>query len=158
MITILLMREIFIVVTRYLPKPMSTHQRGFTLIELLITLIVLGVIVSIAAPSMSNQLATQRSKQTAYELYNALKEAKTDASIERQNKSYTIANAKKNASTSITPTTPTSLTFRQNGYVSSPSSTVTLKVCDTSQTTAMGYSVVVTPVGNISINSGVSCP
>ncbi|HAR76075.1 MAG TPA: pilus assembly protein, partial [Psychrobacter sp.] len=48
---------------------------GFTLIELMVTIAVLAIIVSIAAPSISMQLANQRVKSTAATLANALSEA-----------------------------------------------------------------------------------
>ncbi|OXL24029.1 pilus assembly protein [Psychrobacter sp. DAB_AL32B] len=58
---------------------------GFTLIEMMVTIVVLAIIVSIAAPSMSNQLANQRVKSTTATLANALKEAKAESIIRRQN-------------------------------------------------------------------------
>lgn len=57
---------------------------GFTLIELLVTIAVLGIITSIAAPSISSQLANQRVKSTTATLTNALKEAKVESVIRRQ--------------------------------------------------------------------------
>ena len=57
---------------------------GFTLIELMVTIAVLAIIVSIAAPSISTQLANQRVKSTAATLENALKEAKAESVIRRQ--------------------------------------------------------------------------
>lgn len=58
---------------------------GFTLIELMVTIAVLAIIVSIAAPNISTQLANQRVKSTAATLANALKEAKIESVIRRQN-------------------------------------------------------------------------
>lgn len=57
---------------------------GFTLIELMVTIAVLAIIVSIAAPSISTQLANQRVKSTASTLTNALKETKAESAIRRQ--------------------------------------------------------------------------
>lgn len=57
---------------------------GFTLIELMVTIAVLAIIVSIAAPNISTQLANQRVKSTATTLANALKEAKVESRILRQ--------------------------------------------------------------------------
>ena len=61
-----------------------TTSAGFTLIELMITIAVLAIIVSIAAPNISNQLANQRVKSTASILANALKEAKVESLVRRQ--------------------------------------------------------------------------
>ena len=58
---------------------------GFTLIELMVTIAVLAIIVSIAAPSISTQLANQRVKSTTAILENALKEARAESLIRRQN-------------------------------------------------------------------------
>ena len=66
-----------------LSKPISTSS-GFTLIELMVTIAVLAIIAGIAAPSISNQLANQRVKSTTATLSNALKEAKVESMIRRQ--------------------------------------------------------------------------
>ncbi len=66
------------------PHPLRMNSSGFTLIELMVTIAVLAIIVSIAAPSISNQLANQRVKSTAATLANALKEAKVESIIRRQ--------------------------------------------------------------------------
>src|SRR5690606_34715823 len=65
---------------------------GFTLIELMVTITVLAIIVGIAAPSISTQLANQRVKSTTATLANALKEAKAESLIRRQNISVTYSN------------------------------------------------------------------
>ena len=59
-----------------LPLKLHMTRSGFTLIELMVTIAVLAIIVSIAAPGISNQLANQRVKSTTATLVNALKEAK----------------------------------------------------------------------------------
>ena len=65
-------------------QPLEKSQ-GFTLIELMVTIAVLAIIVGMAAPSVSTQLANQRSKSTAATLENALKEARAESMIQRQN-------------------------------------------------------------------------
>lgn len=67
-----------------LPMKEQMTSSGFTLIELMVTIAVLAIIVSIAAPSISTQLANQRVKSTAATLENALKEAKAGSLIRRQ--------------------------------------------------------------------------
>ncbi len=66
---------------------------GFTLIELMVTITVLAIIVSIAAPNISNQLANQRVKSTASTIENALKEAKAESIIRRQSVTVSINNS-----------------------------------------------------------------
>ena len=67
-----------------LPTSLRIASLGFTLIELMVTIAVLAIIVSIAAPNISTQLANQRVKSTAATLENALKEAKAESIIRRQ--------------------------------------------------------------------------
>ena len=71
--------------TNSLPISLRMNSSGFTLIELMVTIAVLAIIVSIAAPSISTQLANQRVKATTTTLANALKEAKAESIIRRQN-------------------------------------------------------------------------
>lgn len=56
---------------------------GFTLIELIVTIAVLAIIISIAAPNISLQLANQRIKSTTATLENVLKEARSESVIYR---------------------------------------------------------------------------
>lgn len=70
--------------TNNLPLTLRTTNSGFTLIELMVTIAVLAIIVGIAVPSISTQLANQRVKSTTSTLANALKETKTESRILRQ--------------------------------------------------------------------------
>ncbi|MBA2056625.1 prepilin-type N-terminal cleavage/methylation domain-containing protein [Psychrobacter cryohalolentis] len=66
------------------PQKLRRSSSGFTLIELMVAIAVLAIIVSIAAPSISTQLANQRVKSTAAILQNALKEARVESVVRRQ--------------------------------------------------------------------------
>lgn len=68
----------------------QTASSGFTLIELMVTIAVLAIIVTIAAPSISTQLANQRVKSTTATLISALKEAKSESLIRRQQVTMSI--------------------------------------------------------------------
>ena len=70
--------------TNNLPLTLRITNSGFTLIELMVTIAVLAIIVGIAAPSISTQLANQRVKSTTATLANALKEARVESVIRRQ--------------------------------------------------------------------------
>ena len=72
--------------------PLPAHSSGFTLIELMVTVVVLAIITTIAAPNISSQLANQRVKSTTATLSNALKEAKIESVIRRQPITVSFAN------------------------------------------------------------------
>lgn len=61
------------------------HQSGFTLIEAMIVIIVMGVLMAIAVPSVDYQLKNQRNKQTSETIISALREARTESLLRRQN-------------------------------------------------------------------------
>ena len=77
---------------KHLPQKLRMTNSGFTLIELMVTIAVLAIIVSIAAPSISTQLANQRVKSTTATLENALKEAKVESIIRRQEVKLSYSN------------------------------------------------------------------
>lgn len=66
------------------PKSARSLQLGFTLIELMVTIAVMGIIASIAAPNMSLQIANQSVNSNAAIIENALKEAKVESVTRRQ--------------------------------------------------------------------------
>lgn len=59
-------------------------QEGFTLIELMITIGIVAVLATLAAPAVTNQLAKQRMKYTTSVFVNALKEARDTAILQRK--------------------------------------------------------------------------
>lgn len=149
-------------------QPLSVSQ-GFTLIELMVTIAVLAIIVSIAAPNISTQLANQRVKSTAATLENALKEARAESSIRRQSITVTINNSNENnivltdaSSAKIANysydkksrviNTASDLVFRPNKTANN----ATLIICDTSQT-AKPRQLEVSKLGIITSKLGGSC-
>ena len=58
-------------------------NKGFILIELMITIAVLAIITTMAAPSFNNLLITQNLKTTAYNMRDTLKEARSRAMLNR---------------------------------------------------------------------------
>ena len=151
-----------------LSPTIQMRNSGFTLIELMVTIAVLAIIVGIAAPSISTQLANQRVKSTTATLANALKEAKAESIIRRQNISVTYSNNAQSSgiinvasiatySYSIKSTITDSesknpVTFEPSKRVESTIYTI----CD-DNTAATPRQVSVSKLANISIKSGGTC-
>ena len=68
---------------------MQRKEQGFTLIELIVTIAVLAIIASIAAPSMNDFRKDQQIKEQEKKIKLALTEARTEARL--QNKSMTVS-------------------------------------------------------------------
>ena len=145
---------------------------GFTLIELMVTIAVLAIIVGIAAPSISTQLANQRVKSTTATLANALKEAKAESIIRRQNvtlsynntstpkmitvttpDSKTIANYSYNVKSTIKPDTAITIVFEPSKRVNTAR---TYTICD-SNANATSRQTEVDQVANITNKVGGAC-
>ena len=153
-------------------KKLRNNSSGFTLIELMVTIAVLAIIVGIAAPSISTQLANQRVKSTTATLANALKEAKNESLIRRQEVEASYDNTSKtiklkvNASggtkdeiTSYQYDAKSTINSIKNKVEFKPNKTadvVTFTICDTNNTAAPRQ-VLVSKLGQISIQLGVSC-
>lgn len=148
---------------------------GFTLIELMVTIAVLAIIVSIAAPSISTQLANQRVKSTAATLANALKEAKVESVIRRQNveviydaittpKTLTLRANNSNISIyNINAQSVITANFTPSNVVFQPSNTIVggasilYTVCDSSASSETPKQVRVTNIATIEIINDGSC-
>jgi len=153
-----------------LPKPKNVSS-GFTLIELMVTIAVLAIIAGIAAPNISTQLANQRVKSTTATLVNALKEAKAESIIRRQNITLSydndsnpkvitisgsqadpIANYSYNDESAVV-SAPETITFEPSKRVTA---IVTYTVCD-SNTSVQPRVISVSKVANITEQVGGSC-
>ena len=160
--------------TNKVAQKLRMTSSGFTLIELMVTIAVLAIIVGIAAPSISSQLANQRVKSTVSTLENALKEAKVESVIRRQpltltldssnklikiqhlvldeKKSTTIASYKYNTKSTIKP--DSSSTEFKPGKIAS---VTTYTICD-SNVAASPLKVEVSATAVISTKSEGTCP
>lgn len=138
----------------------------------MVTIAVLAIIVSIAAPNISTQLANQRVKSTTATLVNALKEAKVESVIRRQNitltynntstprvititapDSTTIASYSYNAKNTIKPNPAVTIVFEPSKRVTSA---VTYTICD-SNTAATSRQILVNGVANVVVRLGGTC-
>lgn len=164
-------------VNNRLSKPISTSS-GFTLIELMVTIAVLAIIVGIAAPSFNTQIANQRVKSTAVNIESALKEAKAESIIRRQNVIVTYSstlntivltgrnstviatynvNSQSTVSLVITPIAVTQVIFQPNKLISGASTEVVYTICDSGSSNETPRQVRINSVANISITNAGSC-
>ncbi|WP_227676651.1 Tfp pilus assembly protein FimT/FimU [Psychrobacter sp. 1044] len=159
--------------TNNLPLTLRTTNSGFTLIELMVTIAVLAIIVGIAAPSISTQLANQRVKSTTATLANALKEAKNESLIRRQEVEVSYDNVSStiklkvntssgsqdeitayhyNPKTTINGDDDVDVDFKPNKTADAE----TLVICDIGDA-ADPRQILVSKLGQISIQLGGSC-
>ena len=75
---------------RHIPALACRVQRGFTTIELMMTITILGVLLTIAAPAFRDFVLDQRVKNASFELNVSLQYARSEA-------------VKRNDSVSVTP-------------------------------------------------------
>ena len=163
----------------HFPQKRQMSSSGFTLIELMVTIAVLAIIVSIAAPNISTQLANQRVKSTAATFANALKEAKVESVIRRQNveviydstsipktfklqvnakdiASYNINN-KSSIDQAITSAGINKIIFRPDKTIVD-GATVAYIVCDSGSKNETPRQVSLSRIGNVDTIIAGSCP
>ncbi|WP_333954620.1 prepilin-type N-terminal cleavage/methylation domain-containing protein [Psychrobacter sp. S4(2024)] len=155
------------VFARHRPQKLRMSSSGFTLIELMVTIAVLAIIVSIAAPSISMQLANQRVKSTAATLANALSEAKAESVIRRQDQAVSYSNGT-TESGSITIGSIKTYRYDVKSKISGVTGSITFKpskvasaaatytVCD-SNNNATARQIEVDKVANITTKLGGTC-
>ena len=159
-------------------QKLRVTSSGFTLIELMVTIAVLAIIVGIAAPSINTQLANQRVKSTTSTIANALKEAKVESILLRQNvtvvynnstpktiklqkangdeiSSYNVSD-KSTVTQTITPSDVTSIVFQPNKKIAD-NATVIYTICDSGSTNETPKQVSLTNIANVNITNAGSC-
>ena len=137
----------------------------------MVTIAVLAIIVGIAAPSISNQLANQRVKSTTATLANALKEARVESVIRRQKTEVSYNNNDKSGTIKIKEddnlkSVIANYTYDARSVIKGdddiefkPNKTAdkeTLTICD-KNTNATPMQVKVSKLGNITTELGGKC-
>ena len=164
---------------KHLPQKLRMTSSGFTLIELMVTIAVLAIIMSIAAPSISTQLANQRVKSTTATLANALKEAKVESILLRQNvtvvyisnstpktielqkangdkiSSYNLSD-KSTVTQMINPSAETKIVFQPNKKLEK-NVTVVYTICDSGSNSETPKQVNLTNIANVNTINAGSC-
>ena len=167
--------------TNKVAQKLQMTSSGFTLIELMVTIAVLAIIVGIAAPSISTQLANQRVKSTVSIIESALKEAKAESIIRRQNIAV-IYNSASNPKTIIlqndgdtlstynindqntvtvtTINTPpiaiTTVTFQPNKVIAGDDD-ILYSICDSGSTNETPRQIRLNKIANITTTNTGSC-
>lgn len=65
-------------------------RKGFTLVEMMVTILVLGILASLAAPSFAELIASQRTRMAASDLFTSLLRARSEA-IKRNGSTIIVA-------------------------------------------------------------------
>ena len=135
----------------------------------MVTIAVLAIIVGIAAPNISTQLANQRVKSTASTLENALKEAKAESIIRRQDLTFTYNNNGTNVGViSVANVSSYSYSGKSTITDSESKNTITFKpskrvdsiiytICDSNKS-VKSRQIEVSKIANITNKLGGTCP
>ena len=135
----------------------------------MVTIAVLAISVGIAAPSISTQLANQRVKSTASTLENALKEAKAESIIRRQDLTFTYNNNGTNVGViSVANVSSYSYSGKSTITDSESKNTITFKpskrvdsiiytICDSNKS-VKSRQIEVSKIANITNKLGGTCP
>ena len=146
----------------------TKKNQGFTLIELMVTVAVMAIIATIAAPSFGDLLERQRFQKKERELLSILTQTKSQAILKRTNVTVslnstsantdTTTNWDKGANVNLTIQTlsdvqalgtysGTSLIFDKNGLVSSLTKDALISLCNTKL--KIKKQVVLTKLGSV---------
>ena len=108
---------------------MQRKEQGFTLIELMLTIAILAIIATMAAPSFGNILSRQQLNVNTRELMSTLSQARSQAVILRKNTTVHLSSGtntqtdyywQTTANNSVTaPSSITQIVFNKEGAISS---------------------------------------
>lgn len=151
-------------------KNMSGN-RGFTLIELMVTIAVIAILASIAAPSMSNLIAKQQLNKTTRDLAETFTLARSQAALLRQEVTVTLNSDTPNTDTHFywnpaannilkSPTTIPPLVFMANGTMkntalNTPFTDTDFVICNSKISTPK--IIKLSRMGSVTLGTGGSC-
>ena len=135
-------------------RKLRMSSSGFTLIELMVTIAVLAIIISIAAPNIIAQLAQNQVKSTSTIVQTSIARAKSESAVNRNTiiwryddttnsislvdnsttlTSYTLSS---NSSLTFNPATLTTFTISKEGNITTPTGAAVNLVIDIGDTRA----------------------
>lgn len=138
---------------------MMRSVRGFTLVELMITIGVMAIIATMAAPAFTKMVLKQNLNKSTRDLVIVLEKARSKAALERRAITVTLNSSSADTDSTlnwaasgnaILVSTTTSIVFRTDGMVQDPTTTtaplssdLTLVLCDQSQLKAQFYKKII---------------
>ena len=148
----------------------TKKNHGFTLIELMVTIAVMAIIATMAAPSFGDMLLKQNLNKSTRDLIGILTDAKTKAVLERREITLTLKDVKQNSKLENTESifywqpsgkailktgSATSVIFRPNGLVKASTDT-TFTICNQVGGNSSKI-IVISKMGAIQMVSESSC-
>ena len=138
---------------------MKIKQGGFTLIELIVTMAVLAIIASFAAPSFGNMLNQQNLNKSSRELAAILSQARAKAALERRQVTVrlnstalntpNILNWAPTGKAVLMMTNPEPIVFMPNGLIQGAVGDTSLRICDSATNGRNAKTISVSRMGTI---------